>query len=112
MKSEQVIDGEKSAVRRRSTGFRIVTGIAQVVLGVVAGYLINWGTALGILGVEISIDWTLPLLLDIWLVPFAVTVGVVAVLWFTLPRIRLALYSAVASSLLTSIFFTWLLSSL
>ncbi|WP_336085740.1 hypothetical protein [Nocardia sp. SSK8] len=96
---------------QRSTGFRVLIGTAQVALGVVAGYLVNWGTLLGILQVEIGTGWTLPWLLDVWLLPFAVTAGIVAVLWVTLPRIRLALATALATSLLTSIFFVWLLSS-
>ncbi|MFE7721301.1 hypothetical protein ACFU44_19910 [Nocardia rhizosphaerihabitans] len=74
-------------------------------LGFAAGYLIGWATLLGTLEIEIATGWSLPWLIDIWLVPLAVTSGLVAVLWSTRPNIRIALVSAATSSLMTSGFF-------
>ncbi|MGW6422696.1 hypothetical protein ACWF82_08475 [Nocardia sp. NPDC055053] len=97
--------------RVRSRGFRIGTRIAQVVLGSAAGYLINWATLLGTLDLEIATGWSPPWLIDIWLVPLAVTFGLVAVLWSTRPNMRIALASAATSSLMTSGFFVWIFAS-
>ncbi|MEV0331912.1 hypothetical protein [Nocardia sp. NPDC050717] len=92
----------------RSKGFRIAAAAAQIVLGVVAGYLLTWGTMIAVLQLEIATGWTLPWLMDTWLVPVAVTVGLLAVAWVTLPKLRIALVSAAVAAVTTSGFFLWI----
>lgn len=100
-----------TALRQRSRTFRIATGTTQVVLGIGAGYLINWATLLGTLNLLIAAEWELHWLLDIWFVPLAVTSGLVATLWFTRPTIRPALIAAATSSLLTTATFVWIFAT-
>lgn len=92
----------------RSKGFRIVAALAQIVLGVIAGYLVAWGTMRAVLQLEVATGWTLPWLMDTWLVPVAVTVGLIAVAWVTLPKLRIALGAAAVSAVATSGFFLWI----
>ncbi|MFC4125582.1 hypothetical protein [Nocardia rhizosphaerae] len=93
---------------QRCNGFRIAVGIAQIVLGFVAGYLVTWATMLAVLEFEIATGWMLPWLMDTWLVPAAVTVGLVSIAWVTLPRLRIALVSAAVGTVTTSGIFLWL----
>ncbi|MFF2082614.1 hypothetical protein ACFVVM_02515 [Nocardia sp. NPDC058176] len=92
---------------RRAAGI-----VAQSILGFVAGWLLYWGCGLAVLELEIRFPAIrLPYWTDTWLVPVAIPLALIGLLWVKLPNARTVWKSAIVGCLVAGMFFTWLLMS-